>query len=394
MHADLKQNQSSTAPPAQPDQMRPTEVGRTETHYEASMEHQLQKIRGAIGRMADLVDRALCDCIKALQERNRQLAYTVIIRDQNIDELEKEIDRLCLEFLVRQQPVARPLRFAYTAMKVNTELERVGDYAESIAHQSAKLITLGVPIPVEGFCRIADRSISMLRDAVRAYLTADQALAAATIPTEDIIDIQKTELRKHLIQMYKDNLLPFDALDPCLTITRRLERVSDQARNICAEALYLCTGEFSKHRETDVFRILFIDRYNAGASLMAEAIGESMHKRRFVFASAGFEPRAPSDVVVEFMKEKGLNISNKNPKTVNQVPDLQHYHVVVSLDPEAKKLFPRQTRKIIFLDWHVEDPASLQGSPAAVRSACENAFSLISEQLRALIDAIVVETGD
>ncbi|MCX8109131.1 MAG: phosphate signaling complex protein PhoU, partial [Verrucomicrobiae bacterium] len=315
---------------------------RKQTHYEASLERDQERIRAAIGRMAGLAEQALRDCMRALWERNRQLAYTVIIRDQNIDELEKEIDRLCLEFLVRQQPVARPLRFAYTALKVNTELERVGDYAESIAHQIAKLIMLGVSVPVDRFGRIAERVIQMLRDAVHAYLTADEALAWATIPTEDVVDAQKAELRKDLIQMYKDNLLPFDALDPCLTITRRLERVSDQARNICAETLYLCTGEFSKHRDSDTFRILFVDKYNAGASLMAEGIGESLGHKNFIFASAGLEPRAPNDCVVEFMKEKGMDISHKNPKAINQVPDLQHYHIVVALHPDARRLFPPQ----------------------------------------------------
>ncbi|MDH7502064.1 MAG: phosphate signaling complex protein PhoU [Verrucomicrobiota bacterium] len=394
MATELPYSENGTSTPAPVTQTRFVGSGKTDSHYEATMERDLDRIRSAIGRMADLACHALRDCVKALQERNRQLAYAVIIRDQNIDELEKEIDRLCLEFLVRQQPVARPLRFAYTALKVNTELERVGDYAESIAHQGAKLITLGVPVPVERFSRIADRAIGMLSDAVRAYLSADHALALATIPTEDIVDVQKSELRKELIRMYKDDLLPFEALDPCLTITRRLERVSDQARNICAETIYLSTGEFSKHREADTFRILFIDRYNAGVSLMAEAIGESLRKTRFIFASAGLEPKAPSDTVLEFMKEKGFDLSHKRSKAINQVPELDRYHVVIALDPDAKRLFPRQTHKIIFLDWAVEDPAAIDGPPPVVRAACENAFRVVDEQLRALIDAVMVETGD
>lgn len=370
------------------------DAGAAQRHYEAGMHRDLDRIRSTIAAMAGLADHALKDCVKALQERNRQLAFAVIIRDQNIDELEKEIDRLCLEFLVRQQPVAGPLRFAYTALKVSTEIERVGDYAESIAHQAAKLIMLGVPVPVDRFAQIADRSIGMLHDAVQAYLCADKALALATIPVEDIVDVQKAELRKHLVQMYKDNLLPFDALDPCLTITRRIERVSDQARNICAEALYLCTGEFSKHRDADSFRILFIDRHNAGVSLMAEALGESLRQPHFVFASAGIEPAAPSEAVLEFMRQKGFDLSHKRPKAISQVPDLDHYHVVVALSPEARKLFPRQAHKVIFLDWAVEDPAAVEGPPGATRTACENAYRVLDEQLHALVQAIVGETGD
>src|SRR2546425_10500922 len=95
--------------------------------------------------MAGLAERSLRSSLQALVERNRQLAYAIILRDQYIDEMEKEIDRLCLEFLVRQQPVALHLRFAYATIKINLELERIGDYAESIARQVLKISALEPP---------------------------------------------------------------------------------------------------------------------------------------------------------------------------------------------------------------------------------------------------------
>src|SRR2546425_10493407 len=118
--------------------------------------------------MAGLSEHALIDCMKALEEKNRVLAYSIILRDQRIDELEKEVDRLCLEFLVRQQPVAGPLRFAYGTIRVNLELERVGDYAESIARQSLKLMPQNIPLPMERLEERANPSIPMLPHAVNA----------------------------------------------------------------------------------------------------------------------------------------------------------------------------------------------------------------------------------
>src|SRR2546422_248965 len=97
------------------------------THFEETLQRDIGRIKDKVSEMGALAQRALQNCITALRERNRQLAYTVILRDKRIDELEKEIDRLCLEFLVRQQPVAGPLRFAYSTIRVNLELERVGD---------------------------------------------------------------------------------------------------------------------------------------------------------------------------------------------------------------------------------------------------------------------------
>src|SRR3954469_979092 len=101
--------------------------------------------------MASLAETALKSCVAALGAKNRQLAYSVILRDQRIDELEKEIDRLCLEFIVRQQPVAGTLRFAYAAIKINLELERVGDYAESMARSVLNLSDMDVSFPHEPF---------------------------------------------------------------------------------------------------------------------------------------------------------------------------------------------------------------------------------------------------
>src|ERR1041385_5865235 len=137
------------------------------THLEESLQRDIDRIRGKVKEMAGLAERALCRCLKALGEKNRVLAYSVILGDQRIDELEKEVDRLCLEFLVRQQPVAGPLRLAYATIRINLELERVGDYAEAIARQVLKLTAMDAPIPIERFAEIANLSIAMLHDAVQ-----------------------------------------------------------------------------------------------------------------------------------------------------------------------------------------------------------------------------------
>jgi phosphate transport system protein len=158
------------------------------THYEESLQRDVDRIRGAIKQMASLAEGALEACLRALVERNRQLAYSVILRDQRIDALEKEIDRLCLEFIVRQQPVAKHLRFAYVTIKVNQEVERVGDYAESIARQILKLSGIPCPIPLDRYRQIASLSIPMLRDAVQAYLTENADLARRLEQVEEEVD--------------------------------------------------------------------------------------------------------------------------------------------------------------------------------------------------------------
>src|SRR5256886_17468049 len=135
--------------------------------YEESLRHDIKTIRQKILEMAGLAERALKDSLQALVGHNRQLAYSVILRDQYIDELEKEIDRLCLEFLVRQQPAGGHLRFAYATIKINLELERIGDYAESIARQVLKISFIEPQPSYDKFVAIASLSIPMLQQAVQ-----------------------------------------------------------------------------------------------------------------------------------------------------------------------------------------------------------------------------------
>ena len=361
------------------------------THLEASLQREIDRIRGKLTEMSALGEKALRDCVKALADRNSQTAYAIILRDQYIDELEKEVDRLCLEFIVRQQPVAGLLRFAYATIKINLELERVGDYAESIARQSLKLFDQGVQFPLERFQEIANLSIPMLRDATQAFVNQDADLARKTIETEQAVDLLKSKLNKDLIALFRENKLPFEALNPLVMITRRFERVSDQARNICMETLYMCTGENVKHSGSEAFRVLFVDEHNACRSQMAEVISNSLNQPRFIFTSAGIEPQPIDPMTISFMKDKGLDVARMVPKAINQVPNLDHYHVIVVLAPEAKKAFPQKPRKVVFLDWSLKDPSTVQGTHAEVQAAYESTYKFIQEHIKDLVGAILGE---
>ncbi len=364
------------------------------THLEESLQREVDRIRGKLTEMSMLGEKALQACVKALAERDRQTAYAVILRDQYIDELEREVDRLCLEFIVRQQPVASLLRFAYATIKINLELERVGDYAESIARQTLKLLDLDVTFPIDRIQEIADLSIPMLRDATRAFVNQDAELARQTIETEVVVDLLKSKLNRHLIALFRENKLPFEALNPLVMISRRFERVSDQARNICMETLYMCTGEYVKHSGAEAFRVLFVDDHNACQSQMAEAIAHALNEPKFIFTSAGLEPQPIHPATVGFMKEKGFDVARMVPKAINQVPNLDHYHVIIVLAPEARKAFPHKPRKEVLLDWSVADPSKTQGTPAEVHAAYESTYQFIREHIRGLVAAILGESNN
>ncbi len=359
------------------------------THFEETLERDAARIRRKMQEMAGLCGMALEGCLKALAEKNRQLAYSVIMRDQRIDELEKEIDRLCLEFIVRQQPVAGTLRFVYATIKVNSELERVGDYAESMARQILLLSELDVRVPIERFREIAGLAIPMFHGAVEAFLAQDPDRARRTMESEEPVDRLRHDLSSDLIQMRQDQEIPLEALAPLMAIVNRFERVADQAKSICQEAIYVSTGEYLKHSGSEVFRVLFVDEHNACRSQMAEAVGIALGQPKFVFTSAGLDREPVDPGTIRILTEHGIDVSHLTAKTVAQVPHLDHYQIIVALAKEARRVFPPPPTKAVCLDWSMPDPSKLGGTPEQVREAYDRTYKALEGYVRDLVEAVL-----
>jgi phosphate transport system protein len=361
----------------------------THLHFEESLQRDRDLIQSKVAEMAALSERALQASLRALVERNRQMAYSVILRDQYIDERETELNQLCLEFLVRQQPVAGQLRFVFTTIQINKELERIGDYAESIARQVLAVSALEPQPPYARFIELGNLAVAMLRDAVASFLEKDADLAWRTMATEEQGNTMRSAINAELRDLNGKGQLPTAALNPLMTIARRFERVTDQAKNLCEEVLYMCTGEFTKHKGGDAFRILFFDLNNACLSQMAEGIGNSMGHARFIFSSAGITPQPVDARAVKFMAQKGIDLSRQTSKSLEQVPQWELYQVVIALSAQARDALPIRAKKTICLTWSVPDPAQVQGPPDAVVATFESAFQSLQSQIRELVGAIL-----
>ena len=361
------------------------------TRLEESLERDIERIRQQVLEMEALAERALKDCVAALQEGNRQQAYAVILRDQYIDEKEKEIDRLCLEFLVRQQPVGLHLRLAYSTIKINLELERVGDYAESVARQILSLSNLpGPPAPLrERLVEMANLAIPMLHDSIEAFVRQDPTLARGVILSEPAVDALLAKLNAEVVEALRGQSILPEMAEPIVTIGRRFERVADQARNVCMETIYMCTGEYAKHPGAETFRVLFVGEHNACRSQMAEAIAQSLGQTKFIFSSAGIDPRAVDPRTLAFMREKGFDMGRMAPKAIYQVPNLDHYQVIVGVAKEAQQAFPRSPRKMVYIDWAIDDPSRLEGTDAEIHAAFEATFRFLSSHVRDLVGAVL-----
>jgi len=359
------------------------------SRLEENLKRDIDQIRSKLIKMAALVEGALRASLHAMTEADRQLAYSIIMRDRYIDELEKELDRLCQEFIIRQHPAAGHLRFVYAVIKINNELERIGDYAESIARHFLTLSSIDPPPSYAGIVDIANQSIPMLRNAVQAFSDGNPELARATMAMEDKVDGLRWSITREFRLLLEKNKLPLKALPSLMNIANRFERVADRACNICEEVLYMCTGEDVKHKGKEIFRVLFVDERDACRGQMAKGIGNSLSLERFKFYSAGIAPRTVDPRTVRFMAEKGIDISHQTSKYLNQILDLEDYQIFVSLCREAEEAFPPPPTKMISIDWEIEDPSRVEGAEEDIDAAYEKTYDILNAHIRDLVEAIL-----
>ncbi len=363
----------------------------THPHLEETLQRDIDLIRSKVAGMAALSERAIEASLQALATRNRQLAYSIILGDRFIDELETELDRLCLEFLVRHQPAAGHLRFVFAAILINRELERIGDYAESIARQVLVVSTLEPQPPYGRFLDLGRFSIRMLREAVRSFLEQDAELASRTMPLEEQGNSMRNSINAEIRELIESRRLPAASAGHLATIARRLERVTDQAKNLCEEVLYMCTGEFVKHRGAEECRILFLDSNNNCLGPMAEGLARAMRLPGFLFTAAAVSPRPVEARTVQFMAGKDIDISGQTTRAIQEASPLEQYQVIIALDAKARDALPLRLGKTILFTWPIQDPSEVNGAPETVRATFESACQALEAQLQELAGAILQE---
>ena len=135
--------------------------------------------------------------------------------------------------------------------------------------------------------------------------------------------------------------------------------------------------------------VLILCTGNSCRSQMAEAIAKSLDKPNLLFSSAGLRPQEIDPRTVDFLAKKGVEMGQQAPKAVEQVPNLDHYQIIIALDPEARKIFPSPPTKTVTLDWTLNDPSQAKGTAEEVRAAYEEAFRFIHLNLQNLVEAIL-----
>jgi phosphate transport system protein len=213
------------------------------------LEQELEGIKSKIFEMADYAIEAIARSIKSLKEADQELARRVLEDDTYLDSLEVEIDNECIKILVTKQPAAVHLRLVLAMLKINTDLERIGDLATNIAHEEINLAGRPTLKPLIDIPRMSDICIQMLRDALAAFTERDADKARSVIARDREIDMLNMQIYRELFTfMAEDNRTISSALG-LIMVAKALERIGDHITNIAERAVYYIEGIDIRHAE-------------------------------------------------------------------------------------------------------------------------------------------------
>ena len=209
---------------------------------------ELGNLRETVLRMGGLVEQMTHRAIQALVERKIEMLAEVKSMETQVNQLHIDIDEICLEMIALRQPTAADLRFITAAMKINTDMERIGDQAINIAERTEFLLTVPPVKPLIDIPRMADIAKEMLRDALDAFVNGNVEQAYATIAKDDQVDQLKDQVfRELLTYMMADQGTIQRSLDLIL-VSRHVERIADHATNICEDVIFMVMGKDVRHQ--------------------------------------------------------------------------------------------------------------------------------------------------
>ena len=300
-----------------------------------------------------MVEEALEHALKALLTQNTALAYQTILNDNPINRAYRALNFRCYHFIAKHLPASGHLRFISSVLRVNLGLERIGDYAVTICRETAQLAA-----PLRGEIRrevesMARSSIQMLEQSVQTFEEGNADMARATMGYAKQVDREFDVAFADLLEEGKERSLSTKDLFAVLSILNMLERVSDQAKNICEDTVFVVTGE---QKKTKKFNIIFLNGKDDFRGQIATAVGRMMFSASGFYSSAGLNPAANIDTrCLRFLKEHGIDYTDHVPHPINWAPeDWKNYHVIVSLAGPMSQYVSSVPFQTIALEWDID----------------------------------------
>jgi phosphate transport system protein len=215
------------------------------------IERQIEQLKEKILRVGTLVEEAISKAITALINEDIPLAQRVMASDEEIDRMEVEVEEECLKILALYQPVAADLRFVVSVLKINNDLERMGDLAKNIAKRVPQLAA-GEPCRLPPEIRtMAMQAQEMVKQCLDAVIRGDPTLARQIREEDDTVDASRQRVQKMVMQGIKESPEKVESLLRINSVSKHIERIADMATNVAEDVIYMVEGDIVRHRATD-----------------------------------------------------------------------------------------------------------------------------------------------
>jgi phosphate transport system protein len=214
-------------------------------------EDELKTLKQRLLNMGALVEERVHRSVLALMERRPELAEEVVAGDRDINDLQIEIDDRALKLLALQAPMATDLRLITSAMKINADLERIGDQAVNIAENALKLLRYPPIKPLIDIPRMAEAAQAMTRDALDSFVKKDAAMARGVLKRDDEVDALKDAVFRVLLTYMMADPATIERALGLILVSRNLERIADHATNVAEDVIFLVEGKDVRHHHME-----------------------------------------------------------------------------------------------------------------------------------------------
>ncbi len=218
------------------------------------IERKIEELKGKLVEFSQLIKTMLSKSIKGLVEKDEKLLKEVIeVDEKKSNELEIQIDEMCIHIIAQFEPRAKHLRTIFLALKMNNDLERMGDHTVNISQSGLYLISRPQVKPFLDLPRMAEEVEKMLEDSIKSFIEEDASLAKSVCERDDTIDSLKNQITRELITYMLSEPSTIERALHIIRIAGNLERIADLTTNICEDVIFMVKGELIKHHKTIKF---------------------------------------------------------------------------------------------------------------------------------------------
>ncbi|QDV04572.1 Phosphate-specific transport system accessory protein PhoU [Planctomycetes bacterium Poly30] len=345
--------------------------------YEARLEKDLASIRKRIRKMGKSVVAAVRDATQAVLDSDTDLATDIVLGDMPINRQARDLDERCHRFIARHLPSAGHLRFISSAMRLSKTLERIGDYAATIARAGLHFTKKPPEMLRQDIELLGGHATTVLQQCLDAYDKESVVEARANRSVVNRYGATFDKVYEDLLEVGRSGEYAIEDLFALHAIVHRLERVIHMGKNISEQTLFTLTGE---RKGEKTFDFLFVDRAGAGAALLAAQFCRKAYPEAGTFRCAGWDAAGePNETFVQFADSKGIDLRVAVPVSFDDIREnFEDFDFVIDLEGGIREHIRRVPFHTTILSWPLTDSSD----PSAVHKELVPRLNDLMEVLR------------